>query len=130
MKIYVTSRFKGADKESVEALCQAVGAAGLEDFSFIRDIENYKKVFTDPKELWQRSKEEIKKCDAVLVDVSDSPSGGRVIEVGIAYGLGIPVYVAVKKGLAYKEIYDGVSKAVIEYEELNDITDALKNLTG
>ena len=97
----------------------------MEDFSFIRDIENYQKVFNDPKELWQRAKEAIEKCDALLIDISDNPSGGRVIEAGIAYALNMPIFVLVKKGLAYKDIYDGIGTLVIQYETSQDITDAL-----
>ena len=34
-----------------------------------------------------RAKEEIKKCDALLVDMTDKPTG-RMIEVGIAFSFG------------------------------------------
>jgi len=126
MKVCVTTRFKDAEnKKDIANLCAAVRAAGMEDFSFIRDIENYQKIFSDPKELWQRAKEEIEKCDALLIDISDNPSGGRVIEAGIAYALNMPIFVLVKKGLAYKDIYDGIGTLVIQYETSQDITDAL-----
>ncbi len=90
MKVFVTARFKDANRGDIEALCAAVSAAGLEDFSFIRDIENYQKIFDNPVELWQRAREELTRCDALLVDVSDFPTGGRVIEIGIAFGLKCP----------------------------------------
>ena len=32
-------------QETIEKLCSIVRSAGLEDFSFIRDIENFQKVF-------------------------------------------------------------------------------------
>ena len=127
MVVCVTARFKGTEnKTDIEALCSAVHAAGLEDFSFIRDVENYQKTFDDPKELWDRARIEISACDALLIDISDVPSGGRIIEVGMAFALDIPIVVVVKKGVAHKEIYDGVAEEIIEYETYKDITKALK----
>jgi len=128
MKLYVTSRYKGADRKSVEDLCAAARAAGMQDFSFIRDIEGYQKIFDNPQDLWRRSKEEIATCDALLVDVSDGPTGGRVIETGIAFGLDMPVLVAVKRGTPYKEIFDGVATMVIPYDSYQDLTAALSAL--
>ncbi len=125
MKIYVTSRFKDSNKQDVEALCLAVRSAGMQDFSFIRDVENYQKVFNDPKELWRRSKEEIVKCDALLIDVSDYPSGGRVIEVGMAYALNMPIIVIKRKGVEHKEIYDGIGSKLIVYKNYDDVTKGL-----
>ena len=126
MKVCITTRFKGNEnKDDIIELCAAVRAAGMEDFSFIRDIEHYQKTFNDPKELWQRAREEVKKCDALLVDISDNPSGGRVLETGMAYALDKPIFVLIKNGLEYKDIYDGVSTVVIKYNTYADVTMAL-----
>lgn len=128
MKMYITSRFKGAEnKNEIEELCEAVKTAGIQDFSFVRDIENYQKTFDDPKELWNRSLEEIKKCDALLIDVSDSPTGGRVIETGIAYALGKPVVTICKNDTTYKDLYNGLSDLVIRFDSYPEITLILKN---
>lgn len=127
--MYITTRFSNAadNKAQVDELCAAVAAAGFEDFHFIRDIEQYRKnVFPSQKALWAKAKQCIKACDALLIDVSDSPSGGRVVEAGIAYALGKPVYVIVQKGVAYKDFYNGIAEAVIEYETPSDITDELR----
>ncbi len=122
MKVYITARFKGSENKSeIEELCAAVKAAGMEDFCFIRDVENYQKTFDNPKDLWERSKLEIQKCDALLIDVSDSPSGGRVVEVGIAYALGLPIFVIAKSGAEYKGFFDGVATQVIRYKKYSDI---------
>lgn len=122
-KIYVTSRFKGDDnRDDIENLCLAVRNAGYLDFSFTRDIENYEKKFSDPIELWRVAKDEIKKCDVLLIDVTDHPTGGRVIEAGIAYGMQIPVITICKKGVQFKDLYNGISQALIEYESMEDIT--------
>lgn len=127
MKVYVTARYKGAEnKTDIEELCMAVRGSGMEDFCFIRDVENYQVVFDEPKSLWERALLEIKNCDATLIDVSDAPSGGRVVEAGIAYALGQPIFVIVKNGVKYKEIYDGIATLVIKYDNFSDITKVLK----
>jgi len=126
MKIYITARFKGAEnKTDIEKLCLAVRNSGMEDFCFVRDVENYQKTFDNPKDLWERSLLEIKGCDALLIDVSDAPTGGRVIEAGIAYALGLPIFVIAKTGLPYKELFAGISTEIISYDEYSDIVPAL-----
>lgn len=127
MKVYVATRFMGADnKHEVEALCKAVRDAGLRDFSFVRDVENYKKTFDDPKQLWARSYDEIGACDALLVDVSDNPSGGRLVEAGMAYALGKTVITVKQKGVEHKAVFDGISRAVITYTDYKDLSAQLK----
>lgn len=128
MKIYIAARFKGAEnKPEIESLCAAVRASGLEDFCFIRDVENYEKTFDNPQELWARTLQEMNACDAFLIDVSDRPTGGRVIEAGIAYAQKQPIFVLVKSGVDYKEIYDGIATLVITYDDYSDIIEPLKN---
>jgi len=127
MKIYVAARFKGAENQKeIELLCEAVRRAGIEDFCFARDIEGYRKTFDSQKEIWDRTLEEIKKCDGFLIDVSDKPTGGRVVEAGIAYALSIPIFVLVHKNTPYKELFNGIAATVIHYEDISDITVALK----
>lgn len=131
MRIYITSRFKGAveNKEDIERLCMAVRAAGLEDFHFIRDVEKYQSnFFNSQKELWDAARRYISECDAMLVDISDSPTGGRLIEVGIAYALNKPIYIIVKRGITYKNFYEGIATSIIQYDEIEDITQELRKL--
>lgn len=131
MKIYITSRFKGSseNKTEIEKLCSAVRNAGIKDFHFIRDIENYQtNFFVNQKELWTAARECIEDCDALLIDVSDAPSGGRLIEAGMAYSLNKPIYVIVKNNIEYKDFYNGIATLVIKYDDINDITEKLLNL--
>lgn len=122
MKLYVAARFNGSENNSdIERLCAAVRSAGMEDYCFVRDVEK----IDDQKELFAKAYQEIAACDAFLIDVSDSPSGGRVVEAGIAYALKKPVFVIVKNGIEYKELYDGISTAVIHYDQYDDISESL-----
>ena len=128
MKIYITAPFKGKEnKEEIEKMCTAVRASGFEDFCFIRDIENYQKIFSDAHELMKSAKEEIEKCDALLIDF-DWPATGRMIELGIAYAMEKMIIVITKKDTKIKDTILGVIDKVIEYEELDDIIEPMKKI--
>lgn len=125
MKIFVTIPFE-TSKERIEEICSLVRKAGFEDFCFIRDVEHYQEIFDDSRKLMQRAKEEIEKCDALLVDVSKKSGGGRFIEAGIAYSLNKKIIIIAKKGTKIKETVEGISDVIIEYEKILDILPKLK----
>ncbi len=125
MKIYVTVRSKSADQQ-IEKLSGAIKAASMTDFCFGRDVQDYEQIQHDPKQLWQRMYDEIGACDALLIDVSDYPTGGRLIETGIAYALRKPIIVVKKHGIHHKAAFDGVSSVIIEYDDSKDLTAHLK----
>lgn len=126
MRIYITASF-GEPKEKTEELCRLVKTAGFEDFCFIRDVENYRKVFDKPKELMRRAKEEIQKSDILLIDVTDKPTG-RAIEAGIAYALGKKIIVIMKKGVKIKDTVRGMADLIIEYDKIAEIVPRLKEI--
>ncbi len=126
MKIFITAPFrKGKNKAEIEKLCNLTHEAGFEDFCFIRDVENYKKVFTDPKELMTRAEEEVLNCDALLIDLS-TVSTGRAIEMGIAFSAGKKIIIIVKKGTILRDTSKGIADKIIEYNKINDIIQPLK----
>jgi nucleoside 2-deoxyribosyltransferase len=127
MKIYVTSSF-GDSKEAIERLCSIVRSSGHEDFNFMRDVENYQKVFNDPQQLMRRAKDEIQKSDAFLIDMTDKPTG-RAIEAGIAYAFGKKIIVIMKRGTAIKDTTRGIADMLVEYNDLDEIAEALKNFS-
>jgi nucleoside 2-deoxyribosyltransferase len=128
MRVYVTTRFKGAkaNKSEIEELCSAVRSAGMVDYNFIRDASNYEHTFDDAKELYDVARQKLEECDALLIDASDSPSGGRIVEVGMAFALRKPIFVIAKKGTPLKEFYAGIASLIIEYENIRDIIDPLR----
>ncbi len=131
MKIYITSRFKGSqeNRAEIERLCLAVRDAGIEDFHFIRDVENFQpNFFKTQEELWENARNQIAECDALLIDITDQPSGGRLIEAGIAYALDKPVYVIMKNDTIYKDFYTGIADAIFKYNSIEDVTDHLKSI--
>lgn len=127
MKVYITGRFEGkAEQSEIEGLSNAVQRANMKDFCFVRDIEQYKHAFDDPEEKWQKIYDELGACDALLVDVSGLPPSQNVIECGMAFAMRKPIILAVKKGVQYKGLFDGIAATVIEYEHYKDIVQPLK----
>jgi len=128
MKVFITASFKGGkNKKEIEKLCSIVKNAGFEDFCFIRDVENYQKVFNNPKELMNRAREEILRCDVLLYDATKK-STGRAIELGIAFSNNKKAIVIVKKGTVIKDTLRGVAAAIITYSQIEDIQQDLKRL--
>jgi len=85
-------------------------------------------VFNDPRELMQRAKEEILKSDALLIDLSVK-STGRAIETGIAFGAGKKIVVIIKKGTRLKDTAKGVADKIIEYDNIEDIVEPLREFS-
>ncbi|NTU98497.1 hypothetical protein HGA64_00605 [Candidatus Falkowbacteria bacterium] len=128
MRIFITATFKnGENRAEIEHLCDLVRQAGFDDFCFIRDVENYQKIFDKPRELMERAKQEIESCDALLIDLTEK-STGRAIEAGIAFALGKKVIVLVKSGSVLKDTAKGIADLVVEYDDMADIPSKLKNV--
>jgi len=128
MKVFITASFKeGKNKEEIELLCSLIKESGFEDFCFIRDVENYQKIFDDPKELMDRAKEEILKSDVLLIDMTHKPTG-RAIEAGIAFAQNKKIISIMKKGTKIKDTTRGISDAVIEYEDIKEIINPMNSL--
>ena len=129
LKIFITASFVEGkrNKNYIEKLCSLVKEAGFEDFCFVRDVEGYKQIFTDPHSLMRRARKEIEKSDLLLIDMTDKPTG-RAIEAGIAYALNKKIIVIMKKGIKIKETSKGIAYKIIEYNTLSEILETLKEL--
>lgn len=127
-RIFITASFQaGNNQVEIEKLCSLIKSAGFEDFCFIRDVEHYQKIFDNPIDLMKRAKEEIKKSDYLLIDMTDKPTG-RAIEAGMAYALGKKIIVIMKRGTQIKDTTKGISIAIIEYDKINDIVTPLSKI--
>jgi nucleoside 2-deoxyribosyltransferase len=116
--MFVAASFE--NKEETNYLCSLIRKSGFIDYCFARD----EKVFTDSKEMMKRAKEEIEKSDWLLIDVTEKQTG-RAIEAGMAYSMGKKVVVIMKKGTQIKDTTRGISEAVIEYENIEEIVTPL-----
>ncbi len=130
MRLYITARFKGDEnKPDIEKLCAIARTAGFDDFCFIRDVEHYQRgVFQNPTELMLRAKDELLQCDALLIDVSDHPTGGRIIEAGMAFGCDKPVIIIAKNDIEIGVPMSGIAKEIIRYSTIDDLVLPLRTL--
>jgi len=127
-RMFITASYKGEEnREEIENLCLLVRQSGFEDFCFIRDVENYQHVFDDPRELMKKAFEEIQKSDWLLIDMTDKPTG-RAIEMGMAFALNKKIVTIIKRGTIIKDTVRGVSQAIIEYGNIEEIVPKLKEL--
>ena len=127
MKMFVTATFKtDENKQDIELLCSVVRGAGYEDFCFIRDIERYKKIFSDDHQLMDRAKLELLKCDALLIDVTLGAGGGRAIEAGMAFAHDKPVIVIAQTGTSISVPITGIASTIIEYADIDDVLEPLR----
>jgi nucleoside 2-deoxyribosyltransferase len=124
-RIFITMSFQGnKNKQEIEHLCELVNNAGFKDFCFIRDVENYKKIFDSPDELMKRTKEEIEKSEYLLIDMTDKPTG-RAFEAGMAYVLNKKIIVILKRGTQIKDTTRGIANIIIEYDKIDEIVNPL-----
>jgi nucleoside 2-deoxyribosyltransferase len=126
MKMFITATFKeDKNKTEIEKLCSIVKQAGFDDFCFIRDVENYKKTFSNPTDLMENAKNEISKCDILLYDGSKK-STGRAIELGIAYCLHKKIIIIKNTNTKIKDSLSGTADKIINYKNIEDIKAGLE----
>lgn len=128
MRLYITATYQGnTNRAAIEHLCDLAARAGWEDFCFARDVENWQHVFDDPHDLMQRSLDEIRRCDALLLDLTRKPTG-RAYEAGMAYTLGKYIILIMARDTAITATSLGIADAVIVYDRIDDIAPTLADL--
>ena len=130
MRIFITSNLsKLDDKAEIEKLHGIIKSTGHEFFNFVL---SYPK-FNDPHQTMSLAKKELLRCDAILIDASDS-AVCRLIEVGIAYCVGKKIIVIAKVGTKREKMLEGVADLYVEYNQLDEIrqplTDYLDKING
>ena len=73
-----------------------------------------------------RARDELLQCDELLIDISDKPGGGRILEAGIAFGHNKPVIVLAKRGTKISTPMAGIAAAIIEYDNVEGIQEPLR----
>lgn len=127
MKVYITGNFTGTErKQKIEALSVAVREAKMDDFCFLRDVQQYKRTFTNAKAKWAKVYDELAASDLLLVDVADGANSRRAVECGMALALKKPIVITIQRGMPHKKLFDDLASTVIEYDSYKDITQPLK----
>jgi nucleoside 2-deoxyribosyltransferase len=85
----------------------------------LKKITNYEFIFPHDKSIVpESSKNKIKKCDAILAEVS-YPSTGTGIEIGWADSFKKPIIFISKKGIVVSKSLNILSNNFFEYKDLN-----------
>lgn len=79
----------------------------------------------NPEEIFTRDYEQLKSCDLIIADVSET-SHGVGIEIGLSYGLNLKRILLLEKGKRVTKLAQGMpDTAIIEYENLEDLKNKL-----
>lgn len=127
MKVFIPAKFTAddEDKKHINKLCDAVQDAKLEPFCFVRDVQDYKNTFKSAKEQWARIYDELGACDALLLDATEEPGIGSMVEAGMAFALRKPVIIAKRHSGKVDNSLEGISSTIIEYKDYSDLSKRL-----
>ena len=125
MKIFLSlkaPRDDGDLRAASLALAKAVGAAGHEPFAAWKEIEEQG---LSPREFMPFVREHLRRSDLLLVLYHPELRGG-LIELGIAYAYGIPIWLAHPSGGRVSSTALGCANLVLQYSSLEDLQDMLR----
>jgi nucleoside 2-deoxyribosyltransferase len=133
MKIFVSYRFSGEDqaelKKNMEGICQSLSNAGFDNSCSFFNEQMFQANKYSVQQIMEHSLKELDQCDALLAFVnSDQKSEGMLIEVGYAVAKNKPIILAKRKGINTHSL-DGVATKVIEFEDLEQLGNSLKELS-
>jgi nucleoside 2-deoxyribosyltransferase len=81
----------------------------------------------DPIEIFNRDYEQLKSCDLIIADVSET-SHGVGIEIGMSYCLDLKRILLLEKGEYVTKLAQGMPNTIIiEYENLDDLRNKLSS---
>jgi hypothetical protein len=80
MKVYVTYKFKEEEPNELKTRLEAFSklieeSTGWKTFIFFRDVQKWRIGTMTMQQVVHRAMEEIKKCDAILVEASEKARG-------------------------------------------------------
>lgn len=128
MKIFIAIRVPHVDPTAetlVSMLEQVLSTNGHIPFVAYREIKIRE---LTPAQFMPYVREEISTSNIVLVVYSPDLRGG-LIEMGIAYALGVPVWLAVRKGERVSTSARACARRIFEYEDRGELADKLRIAT-
>ena len=109
------------NRKLIEDICKELEKVGIMVRTIIRDYEKWGKVKFEPDKLMKITFEEIDKADMLLVEFSEK-GVGLGIEAGYAFSKNKPIIVLAKEGSDISTTIKGISKEVILYKNINEIS--------
>jgi len=122
MKAYITCPVSHTNERinllpEIEAV---IKEKGIDTFVF--------EVGGSPKEIFTRDYDQLKSCDLIIAEVSET-SHGVGIEIGLSYDLGLERILLIEKGKFVSKLAQGMPKTIIvEYEDLQDLKKKLSTV--
>jgi nucleoside 2-deoxyribosyltransferase len=124
MKIFISQKAPHTDddlRRSGLALAEAVRAAGHVPFLAWKEIEQRK---LTPRQFMPFVREHLGRCDLVLILYHPEMRGG-LIELGIAYAGGIPIWLIHQSQQHVSSSALGCADLVLEYTDPGDLQDMI-----
>ena len=126
-KAYLAIKFHEDFKNKIliEEISNSLNDAGFQTIVMARDYEKYGKVHFSPKELMELTFELISRSDILVIEFSEK-GVGLGIEAGYAYAKRIPIIVIAREGSDVSDTLKGISKEVIIYKNLRELSEKLR----
>jgi len=119
MKAYITCPTSHTKKRLnfLPEIKKIVEEKGIDCFVF--------KIGGDPVEIFNRDYKQLKSCDIIIADVSET-SHGVGIEIGMSYCLNLRRILLIEQGKYLSKLAQGIpGTIIIKYTDLNDLKNKL-----
>jgi nucleoside 2-deoxyribosyltransferase len=131
MKAFLSIKYHAdhANRARIEMIAAALEARGFETICIARDIERWGHLKFDARELMRRTFAAMDACDLMVVDLTEKGVGVG-IEAGYAHAKNIPVVTIAQTGADISDTLRGISRAIFEYADVDDLTRVVAEMTG
>ncbi len=121
MKAYITCPISHTKKrlDLLPKIKKIVEEKNIDSFVF--------EIGEDPIEIFNRDYKQLKSCDLIIADVSET-SHGVGIEIGMSYCLNLKRILLLEKGKYVTKLVQGMPNTIIiEYKNFNDLKNKLSS---
>ncbi len=132
MRIYLTYKLSGADKEKLrnelEKISQCLEGLGYQTFIFYRDINKWGEIEILPDKILEKAFKEIKNSDIVFAFLDKiEKSEGMLLELGYAKALNKKIILAIQKDIPKFFFTKSISDIIIEFKDLKNLVKKIKS---
>jgi len=122
MNAYLGIKFHADNRNRVDidSISGVLNRCGFEAICVQRDVERWSAVQFAPDELMARTFDRIKRCQLVVIELSEK-GVGLGIEAGYAYAQGIPIVVAARHGRDVSATLRGIADEVCFYDVASEL---------
>jgi nucleoside 2-deoxyribosyltransferase len=121
MKVFVAIKVPRGHAERTQmaqAVCQMLQDNGHDVFLAYWELEQ--RGISDPRQFMPLVREQIRRSDLMII-LYDAELRGGLIEAGIAYAGGVPIWLAHRRGERVSSSALGCAEIVVEYSDPGDL---------